>query len=57
MGDKIYLIIEGKLEAWKKSDGVEEKVYSYSDGDYFGELALLKSAPRSATVKTLVLAS
>lgn len=56
MGDKIYLIIEGKLEAWKKSDGVEEKVYSYSDGDYFGELALLKSAPRSATVKTLVLA-
>ncbi|CAK87116.1 unnamed protein product (macronuclear) [Paramecium tetraurelia] len=48
IGDRIYLIIEGELEAYWK--GSSEKVYDYKPGDYFGELALLKNTPRQATV-------
>lgn len=44
MGDRIYLIIEGELEAY--SNKVNDKVYDYKPGDYFGELALLKNSPR-----------
>lgn len=44
IGDRIYLIIEGELEAYWK--GSSEKVYDYKPGDYFGELALLKNTPR-----------
>ncbi|CAK92908.1 unnamed protein product (macronuclear) [Paramecium tetraurelia] len=48
IGDRIYLIIEGELEAY--SNKLNEKVYDYKSGDYFGELALLKNSPRQATV-------
>ncbi|KAM3143004.1 cAMP-dependent protein kinase type I-alpha regulatory subunit [Paramecium bursaria] len=54
VGDKIYLIAEGNLEAWKHEEGQEShKVYDYKEGDYFGELALLNNTPRQATVKAV----
>lgn len=46
-GDKFYILEEGKAAAYK--DG--GKVLDYNSGDFFGELALLKNAPRAATVK------
>jgi cAMP-dependent protein kinase regulator len=45
-GNKFYIIEEGEAGATK--NGVE--VMSYSSGDYFGELALIRNQPRAATV-------
>lgn len=45
-GDAFYILESGKLEALK--DG--QKVLEYQEKDYFGELALLKNAPRAADV-------
>jgi cAMP-dependent protein kinase regulator len=48
-GDAFYLLESGEAEAYK--EGLEGAVAQYKKGDYFGELALLNSAPRAATVK------
>ena len=48
-GKKFYLIMEGKLMAEKEG----KKVYEFKDGDYFGEIALVRNTPRQATVKCL----
>ncbi|CAD8141548.1 unnamed protein product [Paramecium pentaurelia] len=51
-GDIFYMIEEGELIATKTlSQGQEPvKVFQYKEGDYFGELALLKDIPRQANV-------
>ncbi|ANQ11161.1 CAMP-dependent protein kinase regulatory subunit [Plasmodium coatneyi] len=46
-GDTFYIIIEGNALAIKGKTVIK----TYSKGDYFGELALLKNKPRAATVK------
>ena len=48
-GDKFYMIAEGDLIAEKAG----KKVYEFKTGDYFGEIALIRDAPRQATVKCL----
>merc|ERR1712190_121735 len=47
-GSKFYIVEEGEAKATK--GGVE--VMTYSAGDYFGELALIRNQPRAATVVT-----
>ncbi|KAM3144484.1 hypothetical protein pb186bvf_003353 [Paramecium bursaria] len=51
-GDIFYMIESGSLIATKTINPGEEpvKVYEYKNGDYFGELALLKNIPRQANV-------
>lgn len=51
-GNSFYLIISGEAEALKLNPetGLEEVVYQYKDNMYFGELALLKDAPRAASI-------
>eukprot|EP00375_Theileria_parva_P002382 XP_765060.1 cAMP-dependent protein kinase regulatory subunit [Theileria parva strain Muguga] len=50
-GDKLYLIESGTVEVTKKSaSGAEEFLCTLTDGDYFGELALMYNSPRAATV-------
>lgn len=46
-GDKFFIIEEGEAYAEKKNAG---KVFDYTSGMYFGELALLRNQPRAATV-------
>lgn len=54
LGKNFYIIESGRAEVLKKkSDGRLERVGTLSKGDYFGELALLNSAPRAATVRPL----
>eukprot|EP00747_Dinoflagellata_sp_TGD_P030170 gnl/TRDRNA2_/TRDRNA2_134446_c0_seq2.p1 gnl/TRDRNA2_/TRDRNA2_134446_c0~~gnl/TRDRNA2_/TRDRNA2_134446_c0_seq2.p1 ORF type:complete len:405 (+),score=118.75 gnl/TRDRNA2_/TRDRNA2_134446_c0_seq2:114-1328(+) len=49
-GDKFYIVEEGSLYALKTTSEGEKKVMSYTVGDYFGELALLKNQPRAASI-------
>lgn len=53
-GDKFYIIVRGKAEAYKDlPDGTRKRFTIMGDGDVFGEMALLKNMPRTATVRTL----
>ena len=49
-GSVFFLIIYGEAYATKVIEGKQKDVKQYKAGDYFGELALLKNAPRAATV-------
>ncbi|MBB6635261.1 ABC transporter transmembrane domain-containing protein [Cohnella thailandensis] len=53
-GHQFYIIARGKFEVLKREPGQEEKrIAVLQDGDYFGEIALLKNIPRTATVKSI----
>lgn len=51
-GDKFYIIARGRFEVLKqKDDGANIRVAVLQDGDHFGEIALLRDIPRTATVR------
>jgi cAMP-dependent protein kinase regulator len=53
IGDKFFIISEGKLVVEKVEDGEIKSVNYLKDGDFFGEIALIRNLPRQASVKTL----
>ena len=51
-GDSLYVVLDGELEVtWLSRQEVLLAVYKA--GQFFGEMALLEQAPRSASVRTL----
>lgn len=54
-GDVFFLVEEGQAVVTKRQEGEDEEavVTTYKKGDYFGELSLLLSAPRAATVSAV----
>ncbi|MCA9635532.1 MAG: ATP-binding cassette domain-containing protein [Myxococcales bacterium] len=52
--DKFYIVARGKV-AVTKADPVlgERQLTVLQDGDHFGEIALIKDMPRTATIRTL----
>ena len=52
-GDKFYIIVRGEVSITTSgSTGQEQELGILQDGDYFGEIALLRDLPRTATVRT-----
>jgi Cyclic nucleotide-binding domain len=51
LGDCAYFIQSGEVEMIRQENGNENVVATLSEGDYFGEKALISSAPRTATIR------
>lgn len=49
-GTSMFVIVQGAVAVLRTSGGVAKKVAHMGDGAFFGEMALLSSAPRLATV-------
>jgi len=51
-GDKLFVILEGKVRISREVSGMgEEALAILSEGEVFGEMALLDEAPRSADAR------
>ena len=51
-GDRLYIILEGEVRISKYIPGVGEEALAILErGDFFGEMALIDNAPRSADAK------
>jgi hypothetical protein len=46
-----YFIVSGKAEVVREENGKETVIATLSEGEYFGEMALLSDRPRNATVR------
>jgi CRP-like cAMP-binding protein len=53
VSDALYVIESGKVMIYIDSDDSMVVLSTLSNGDFFGEMALLTSKPRSATVKAM----
>jgi signal-transduction protein with cAMP-binding, CBS, and nucleotidyltransferase domain len=52
-GDALFVIRIGLVQVVKESGSAEEVIRVLGRGEFFGELALLDGAPRSASIRTL----
>jgi CRP-like cAMP-binding protein len=51
-GGNFYVIKSGQVEVLVADDGAEQVLSVLNAGDYFGEIALVENAARTATVRT-----
>jgi len=53
-GDRFYIVVRGRAAVLKRTpSGAYLQLSVLEDGDHFGEIALLRNVPRTATVRTL----
>ena len=54
MAEKFYVVARGRMVVTSSRGGAEDRTIAVLEkGDYFGEIALVKDVPRTATVTTL----
>src|SRR5262249_54302357 len=52
-GDRFYLVARGEvMVSTLQPDGSQRRIALLRDGDHFGEVALLRNLPRTATIRT-----
>ena len=52
-GDCMFVLVEGRARVVHRRGGKEFELAELKTGDFFGEMALVDSGPRSADVETL----
>eukprot|EP00753_Platysulcus_tardus_P015009 PLAT4708.1.p2 GENE.PLAT4708.1~~PLAT4708.1.p2 ORF type:complete len:705 (-),score=394.97 PLAT4708.1:123-2237(-) len=52
-GNIFYIVKEGQVRVTRREEGKLEELMKLSEGDYFGERALLTAEPRAANVVTI----
>ena len=55
--DRLYLVLEGQARVSTTADGQETDRTELLPGQLFGELAILKDQPRTASVRAVVLSA
>jgi CRP-like cAMP-binding protein len=54
VGQTFFIIVEGEVEVTKQVEGQTERVLQrHGPGDFFGEMALIETLPRTATARTV----
>jgi len=51
-GNMMFVIVEGSLQVIRNKDGKDQIWAERGPGDFVGEMAIIESAPRSATLRT-----
>jgi len=51
-GNMMFVIVEGHLQVLRTVNGNEQVLAQRGTGDFVGEMAIIESAPRSATLRT-----
>jgi len=51
-GNMMFVIVEGQLQVLRIADGIEQVLAQRSSGDFVGEMAIIESTQRSATLRT-----
>ncbi len=49
--DKFFIVVEGEAEVVREEDGKERQIASLSAGQLYGEVAIMRDQPRSASVR------
>jgi CRP-like cAMP-binding protein len=48
--DKFFIIVEGEVDVVREEGGQQHQLATLQRGQFFGEMAILRDAPRMATV-------
>jgi CRP-like cAMP-binding protein/general stress protein 26 len=51
--EKFFIIVDGRVEVVREQDGSEQVIATLGPGQFFGEVAILRDMPRTATVRAV----
>ena len=51
--DKFFIVVEGEAEVVREEEGQQQQVASLRPGQLYGEVAIMRDLPRSATVRAV----